>query len=202
MKHFLCTTLFLISTALGFSSSSFALKVGESAPVIQVKDLSGKLTSVADFKGKYVVLEWHNQGCPYVKKHYKSGNMQKLQAKAKELGVLWVTVISSKEGKQGYVTLDEEKSYLAEQKATPTDVLFDTESKFATEFGAKTTPHMMVIDPKGVLIYSGAIDDKDSSDPEDVAKAKNYVLAALTESLAGRPVSVSSTRPYGCGVKY
>lgn len=194
--------LYLGIICLALPTFSYAVKVGDAAPQVSVQDVNGKMTSLSDYKGKYVVLEWHNQGCPYVKKHYNSGNMQSLQAKAKELGVVWLTVISSKEGKQGFVTPEQEKAYLAEQKAMPTDVLMDTKSAFATEFGAKTTPHMYVIDPKGVVIYTGAIDDHESSDPADIVKSKNYVLAALTESLSGKPVSVSLTRPYGCGVKY
>jgi peroxiredoxin len=198
MKYVLISVL----AAMISATPSFAIKVGEAAPTLPVQDMNGKMTSVADFKGKYIVLEWHNQGCPYVKKHYNSGNMQKLQGQAKDLGVVWLTVISSKPGKQGAVTADEEKAYLTQQKASPTDVLLDQKSSFAEKYGAKTTPHMMVIDPQGNVIYTGAIDDKESTDVADVPTAKNYVMAALKESMAGKPVTVSSTRPYGCNVKY
>lgn len=179
-----------------------AAKVGEAAPAFSGKGVDGKTYALGDLKGKWVVLEWHNQGCPFVVKHYDSGNMQKLQAEWTGKGVTWLTVISSSPGKQGFVTPDEEKKYLAEKKAKPTAVLIDSDAQIARAYGAKTTPHMFVIDPKGKLVYNGAIDDKASSDAADIAGAKNYVSAALTEAMAGKPVTVASTNPYGCSVKY
>lgn len=184
------------------ATPAFAAKVGDPAPSFTGKDMDGKAFSLADAKGKYVVLEWHNQGCPYVKKHYDSGNMQKLQDEWKGKGVEWVTVISSAEGKQGFVTPDQERAYLKEKKSNPSRVLFDTEGTIGKAFAAKVTPHMYVIDPNGKLIYNGAIDDKATTDTDDVKGAKNYVSEALTLGMAGKPVATSSTTPYGCGVKY
>lgn len=184
------------------SASADAPKVGQPAPAFSAVDLDGKTRSLAEFKGKYVVLEWHNQGCPFVKKHYDSGNMQKLQKELTGKGAVWLSIISSAPGKQGYVTPAEEKSFLAEKQAAPTTVLFDPEGTVGKTYGAKTTPHMFVIDDKGVLVYAGAIDDNPSADAADAATAKNFVRAAYDEASAGKPVTTSSTAPYGCGVKY
>ena len=189
-------------TALATSVAHAAPKVGEPAPAFTATDLNGKSRSLSEFKGKYVVLEWHNQGCPFVQKHYESGNMQKLQKELTGKGVVWLSIISSAPGKQGHVTPDEEKAYLAEQKATPSEVLFDPQGTVGKAYGAKTTPHMFVIDDKGVLVYAGAIDDNPSSDAADAATAKNYVRAAFEEASAGKPVTTAATAPYGCGVKY
>jgi peroxiredoxin len=177
-------------------------KVGQPAPAFSAVDLDGKTRSLSEFKGKYVVLEWHNQGCPFVKKHYESGNMQKLQQELTAKGAVWLSIISSAPGAQGYVTPEQEKQYLAEKKAAPTTVLFDPEGTVGHAYGAKTTPHMFVIDDKGVLVYAGAIDDNSSSDQADAATAKNFVRAAYDEASAGKPVTTASTAPYGCGVKY
>jgi len=177
-------------------------KVGQPAPTFAAKDMQGTEVKLSDFKGKYVVLEWHNQSCPFVKKHYDSGNMQKLQKDLTGKGAVWLTVISSAPGKQGFVTAEQEKQYLAEKQASPSNVLFDPEGTVGHAYGAKTTPHMYVIDDKGVLIYAGAIDDNPSSDPEDTATAKNFVRTAYEEASAGKPVTTASTAPYGCGVKY
>jgi len=176
--------------------------VGQPAPAFTGKDMHGKTVNLADLKGKYVVLEWHNQGCPFVVKHYESGNMQKLQKELTGQGAAWITVISSAPGKQGHVTAAEEEAYLKAQNATPTDVVFDEDGKIGQAYGAKTTPHMFVIDDKGTLVYAGAIDDKASTDKADVAGATNYVQAAYTEAKAGQPVKTPSTAPYGCSVKY
>jgi len=187
--------LALITTAL-------AVKVGSPAPGFTAVDVDGKQQKLSDFKGKYVVLEWHNQGCPYTRKHYESGNMQRLQKEWTAKGVVWLTVISSAPGTQGFVTPAQEKEYLTQMKAVPTDVLLDSAGTLGRLYDAKTTPHMFVIDPGGTLIYQGAIDDKPSSNQADVAGAKNYVDAALTASLAGKPVNDAATPPYGCSVKY
>jgi len=148
------------------------------------------------------VLEWHNQGCPYVKKHYNSGNMQKLQKEWTAKGVVWLTVISSAPGKQGYVTPAEADAYVKDKSAVPTAVLLDSTGVVGLAYDAKTSPHMFIIDPSGTLIYNGAIDDKPTADLSDVPGAKNYVSQALGEAMAGKPVSLSTTRPYGCSVKY
>lgn len=179
-----------------------APNVGAPAPAFKATDIHGKERQLSEFKGKYVVLEWHNQSCPFVKKHYDSGNMQKLQKELTGKGVVWLTVISSAPGSQGFVTPEAEATYLGEKQASPTDVLLDPEGSVGRAYGAKTTPHMFVIDDKGVLIYAGAIDDNPSSDPADTATAKNFVRAAYEEASAGKPIATSATAPYGCGVKY
>jgi len=179
-----------------------AAKIGAPAPDFDVTDIQGQERKLADLKGKFVVLEWHNQGCPYVAKHYNSGNMQRLQKDLTGEGVVWLTVISSAPGKQGYVTPDEEKKYLQEKQAAPTAVLLDPDGKLGRLYGAKTTPNMYLIDDKGMLVYSGAIDDKPTFDADDIPGAKNYVLAAYDEAKSGKPVSTAATAPYGCSVKY
>jgi len=201
-RSFVAAVFTVSAIAAGVAHAADVAKVGSPAPAFTATDLTGKSRSLADFKGKYVVLEWHNQSCPFVKKHYESGNMQKLQTELTGKGAVWLSIISSAPGKQGFVTPDEEKAYLAEQKAKPTEVLFDPEGTVGKAYGAKTTPHMYVIDDKGVLIYAGAIDDNPSSEAADAATAKNYVRAAFDEASAGKPVTTASTAPYGCSVKY
>jgi peroxiredoxin len=178
------------------------VRVGAAAPGFTATDSHGKSESLEQFKGKFVVLEWHNQGCPYTKKHYMSGNMQALQKEWTAKGVVWLTVISSAPGQQGYVTASEENSYLTQMHAAPTAALLDTNGKVGRLYNAKTTPQMVVIDPSGKIIYDGAIDDKPTPDQEDVKGAKNYVNEALSSALAGKPVATPYTRPYGCSVKY
>lgn len=176
--------------------------VGEAAPAFSGKDTKGETVNLSDFAGKTVVLEWTNNGCPYVKKHYGAGNMQKTQAAAEADGVVWLTIISSAEGKQGYATPAEADAITAEHKATPTDVILDTDQSIARAYEAKTTPHMFVIDPAGKLVYAGAIDDKPTADPKDLETANNLVLAALDDLKNGRPVATPESEPYGCAVKY
>ena len=193
------------ATAVALSTPRLAAaapSVGAPAPAFTGTDTHGQKRSLADAKGKYVVLEWHNQGCPFVKKHYDTKNMQRLQKELTAQNVLWYTVISSAPGKQGHVTTAEEDAYLKEQGATPTAVILDEDGSIGRLYGAKTTPHMFVIDDKGTLVYAGAIDDNPSADKADVEGAKSYVLAAYQESKAGKPVSVATTAPYGCSVKY
>jgi len=182
---------------LAGASMLVAVKVGESAPAFTATDNVGKAHSLADYKGKWIVLEWHNKDCPFVMKHYGSGNMQKLQKEWTDKGVVWLTIVSSGSGKAGYVTPEESVAYVKDQKASPTAVLLDTTGEVGHLYDAKTTPHMFVIDPKGVVIYNGAIDDKPTRDAADIATATNYVSAALTEAMAGKPVSVPTSRPYG-----
>jgi hypothetical protein len=157
---------------------------------------------LSEYRGKYVVLEWHNQGCPYTRKHYVSGNMQALQKEWTARGVVWFTVISSAPGKQGYVTDSEENAYLAQMHAGPTAVLMDPGGKLGRLYDAKTTPEMYVIDPRGKLVYEGAIDDRPTTDASDIKGADNYLNDALTEAMAGKQVAKSYTRSYGCSVKY
>ena len=203
-KRILVVTALSATTWLATSAAcaADAPKVGQAAPAFTATDMNGTPRSLSEFKGKYVVLEWHNQSCPFVKKHYDSGNMQKLQKELTGKGAVWLSIISSAPGAQGYVTAEEEKKYLAEKQAAPTHVLFDPEGTIGHAYGAKTTPHMFVIDDQGVLIYAGAIDDNPSSDAAGAATAKNYVRAAYEEASSGKPVSTASTAPYGCGVKY
>jgi peroxiredoxin len=183
-------------------ASAFAVKVGDPAPGFTAVDSNGKQQSLAEYKGKYVVLEWHNQGCPYTRKHYESGNMQRLQKEWIAKGVVWLTVISSAPGTQGFVTPTQENEYLKTMKADPTAVIMDLGGSLGHLYSAKTTPHMFVIDPKGTLIYNGAIDDHPTTDESDIASSKNYVSLALTEAMSGKPVTDPATRPYGCSVKY
>jgi peroxiredoxin len=190
-----CVLLVLIASA-------FAVKTGEPAPGFTSVDSNGKQQSLSTYKGKFVVLEWHNQGCPYTKKHYESGNMQKLQKEWTAKGVVWLTVISSAQGTQGFVTPTQENEYLKTMNAVPTAVLMDPGGTLGHLYGAKTTPQMFIIDPSGTLIYNGAIDDHPTSDKSDIPNSKNYVTAALTEATSGKPVTEAVTRPYGCSVKY
>ena len=176
--------------------------VGAAAPGFTATDSQGKTESLNQYRGKFVVLEWHNQGCPYTKKHYSSGNMQSLQREWTAKGVVWLTVISSAPGEQGYVTASQENEYMQKMHAAPTAALLDSDGKLARLYSAKTTPQMVVIDPAGKVIYGGAIDDKPTPDPDDIKGAKNYVSEALTAAMAGKPVATPYTRPYGCSVKY
>jgi peroxiredoxin len=179
-----------------------AVRVGSAAPDFHASDSNGKAESLDQYRGKYVVLEWHNQGCPYTKKHYVSGNMQALQKEWTAKGVVWLTVISSAPGEQGYVTASEENIYLTKMHAVPTAVLLDPDGKIGRLYSAKTTPQMVVVDPAGKVIYDGAIDDRPTPDPEDVKGARNYLNEALSAAMAGKPVPTPYTRPYGCSVKY
>jgi peroxiredoxin len=192
----------LAAALLTLCAAAQSVRVGATAPDFTATDSRGQNETLAQYRGKYVVLEWHNQGCPYTKKHYVSGNMQSLQKEWTAKGVVWFTVISSAPGKQGYMTASEENAYLAEVHAAPTAVLLDSDGKIGRLYSAKTTPQMIVIDPAGKVIYDGAIDDRPTPDVEDVHGAHNYVSDALTEAMAGKPVVTPFTRPYGCSVKY
>lgn len=177
-------------------------KVGSPAPAFVGTDTKGRTHSLAGYRGRWIVLEWHNSGCPYVRKHYGSGNMQTLQREWTAKGVVWLTIISSAPGMQGHVTGAQADAFTRESKAAPTATLLDPTGDIGRRYDARTTPHMFVVDPQGRLIYSGAIDDRPSTDPADVPTATNYVSAALAEAMAGNPVTKPSTRPYGCSVKY
>ena len=179
-----------------------AAPVGKAAPAFTVKDSNGKTRKLSEFKGRYVVLEWLNYGCPFVKKHYGSGNMQATQKAARKQGAVWLSVNSSASGKQGHTNGSAANKLTREKKASPSAVLLDANGKMGKTYGAKTTPHMYIINPKGVIIYNGAIDDKPSADAADVKGAKNYVLTALSQAKKGQKVSTPSTQPYGCSVKY
>lgn len=182
--------------------SAWALKPGDPAPDFKGTDSNGKVETLSQYRGKWVVLEWANKGCPYEQKHYKSGNMEKLQREWTEKGVIWLSVISSAPGQQGYVTPAEENEYLETMHASPTAAILDPTGQIGHLYGAKTTPHMFVIDPQGKLVYEGALDDQPTPDPASLNGAHNYVSAALEEAMAGKPVTTPVTRPYGCSVKY
>ncbi len=177
-------------------------KVGEAAPGFTVNATNGSPVSLASHKGKVVVLEWTNHDCPYVRKHYDSGNMQGLQRDATGQGVVWLTVISSVQGTQGYVTPPQADELTTSRKAAPTAVLLDTTGGTGKLYGATNTPHMYVVDKAGMLVYAGAIDDRPTSRRADVQGANNYVRAALDAVAAGQPVKTPVTRAYGCTVKY
>ena len=179
-----------------------AVKVGEPAPDFQVAGADGQTHSLAEYKGRYVVLEWTNDECPFVRKHYSSGNMQSLQKEAKTDGAVWLSIISSAPGEQGHVDAAKALKLTEKRGAAPTAVLLDEKGTAGRLYEAKTTPHMFIIDPAGKLIYAGAIDDTPSTDPTDIAASKNYVKLALSEARAGKPVSEPTTKPYGCSVKY
>jgi len=179
-----------------------AAKVGEAAPEFTGTASNGKIFHLSDYRGKFVVLEWHNNGCPFVGKQYNSGNMQRLQKQWTGQGVVWFTILSSAPGKQGYVTAMEENDYLAKMQAAPTAALLDPTGAIGHLYDAKTSPQMVVINPQGVVIYDGAIDNRPTTDPNDVPGATNYVNLALEQAMAGKPVETPATRPYGCSVKY
>ncbi len=176
--------------------------IDQAAPEFALTGIDGKTYKLSDFKGKYVVLEWNNLDCPFVKKHYGSGNMQALQKKYTDKGVVWLTICSSGEGKQGYYEPAALQELAKEKKLSSTAYLRDPDGSVGKEYGAKTTPNMFVVNPEGKLIYAGAIDDKPSPDPKDIPGATNYVAASLDASMAGKPVATKTTVPYGCGVKY
>jgi peroxiredoxin len=192
----------LVACSPEVASTLADLQVGKAAPDFRATDANGRAVSLSEFRGKTVVLEWNNPDCPTVKKHYESGNMQKTQAEAAAAGVVWLTINSSAEGNQGYMTPADAKAFAAGQPSRRTAYLLDPEGVVGRSYGAKATPHMYVINSSGTLIYNGGIDDKPTQDQADIAGARNHVLAALGELKAGKPVSVPTSRPYGCSVKY
>jgi peroxiredoxin len=193
----------LLSIVLGLATIPvFAITPGSQAPDFKGTDSNGVAHSLSQYRGKYVVLEWANQGCPYDQKHYLSGNMEALQRQWTDKGVVWLSVLSSAPGEQGSVSPAEENQYLKKMKAAPSAALLDADGAIARLYQAKTTPHIFVIDPKGKLIYQGAIDDKPTTNQADIKTAHNYLNAALDSAMAGKPVPVATTRPYGCSVKY
>ena len=179
-----------------------AVPVGSVAPAFSVADDGGTLRSLASFKGKWVVLEWHEKGCPYVTKHYRRGNMQRLQIEWTGRDVAWLMITSAAEGSPSYLTAEESRAYLREIKAFPTAHLLDVDGSVGRQYGVVTALHLVVIDPTGRVVYNGAIDDKPTTRVEDLIGATNYVQRALTEAGAGRPVTASMTEPYGCSVHY
>jgi len=201
LKRFLVTTALALALA-ATASFAAAATVGQLAPAFAATDVNGKSVSLADFKGKHVVLEWTNPGCPFVVKHYGAGNMQATQQDARAKGVVWLTINSTSTDAGDYKAPPALASWMASQKAAPSATLMDADGKVGKAYGARTTPHMYVINPAGLLVYAGAIDSKATSNPADIPGATNYVKQALAESLTGKPVSTSTTRAYGCSVKY
>jgi alkyl hydroperoxide reductase subunit AhpC len=197
-RNLLCS----LAVATLLAGLCYAQKVGAPAPDFKATDSNGRMRQLSEYRGKYVVLEWHNNGCPFTRKHYESGNMQRLQKEWTSRGAIWFTVISSATGQQGYVTAAQENEYLKRMNAVPTAALLDPQGDVGRLYAAKTTPHMFIINPDGVLIYDGAIDNKSTTDQSDIATATNYVSQALGEAMAGKAISTPTSRPYGCSVKY
>jgi peroxiredoxin len=176
--------------------------VGQPAPDFSLKDASGKIVRLSDFRGKHVVLEWTNPGCPYVRKHYDSGNMPATQQDAVGKGAVWLSINSTEKGSGDYLEPGKLVAWQKERKAAPSHVLMDEEGTAGRAYGARTTPHMYIVDPQGRLVYAGGIDSIPSSNPDDIRKATNYVRQGLGEALAGKPITAATTRPYGCSIKY
>jgi peroxiredoxin len=193
----------LVATLLAcVASAALAATVGQPAPAFTATDTSGKSVSLADFKGKHVVLEWVNPGCPYVVKHYNSANMQGTQKDATARGVVWLSVNSTAAEHGDYKAPAAMAQWMQSQRAAATATLMDADGKVGRAYGARTTPHMYIVDPKGTLVYAGAIDSKPTSNPADVTSATNHVKVALSEALAGKAISQPTTRAYGCSIKY
>lgn len=200
-------TLFVVAlscanVAAAASSAHADIEIGKPAPAFALPSADGREVSLASQRGKFVVLEWLNHGCPYVRKHYDSGNMQRLQSELTGKGVVWLSIISSAPGKQGHSTPEQASADVVAKQAKPTAVLLDESGTVGHLYGAATTPHMFVVDPAGTLIYMGAIDDQPSFAPESLTNATNWVKLALEEAMAGKPVSHPATKSYGCSVKY
>lgn len=195
------TMLLSLLAAISLTTHA-AVNVGQAAPDFTGVDSNGKQHSLSQYKGKTVVLEWTNHDCPYVKKHYNSGNMQALQKDATANGVVWLSIISSRPGKQGHVSGKKANELTASRNASPTAVILDESSEIGLLYGSKTTPHMYIVDKSGQLVYMGGIDNMPSKDEDDIPKSKNYVRTALDEMAAGQVIKESITRPYGCSVKY
>jgi hypothetical protein len=192
----------LLFAALASLAAATTAIVGQPAPDFKLVDLDGTPRQLADYRGRHVVLEWNNPGCPFVQKHYDSGNMQRLQAKNDARDFVWLSINSTHPGHQDYLPNEKMRAWLTAKNAVPDAYLPDNDGSVGRLYGAKTTPHMFVINPAGVLVYAGAIDDRRGTDPAEIATAKNFVAAALAESQAGRAVSVATSAPYGCSVKY
>lgn len=192
----------LISLAFAATQAAAAPAVGQPAPDFTLPDLAGKPVKLSDQKGRFVVLEWVNPECPYVQKHYNSANMPGLHKEFGAKNVTWLAINSTRKGHSEFKTPQEMADWMKKTGGAPTATLLDADSKVGRLYGAVTTPHMYVIDPKGVLVYVGAIDDKRSTREADVKTAKNFVRVALGEAMAGKPVSTATTSPYGCSIKY
>ncbi len=194
---------FLALTFLLSGNNLFAdTMIGSPAPDFSLTDTSGNVRSLSEFKGKFVVLEWNNPDCPFVKKHYDTGNMQQLQKEFTDKGVSWLAINSSAEGKQGHYSAEEYNKIQSEKGANVTAYLLDPDGTAAQMYGAKTTPHMFIVNPEGNLIYNGAIDNDPRAEDPKASSVENYVKNSLNQAMAGQPVEKPSTQPYGCSVKY
>ncbi|MBK1719912.1 redoxin domain-containing protein [Thiocystis violacea] len=195
-------SILALTVALAAGPAIAALRVGQPAPAFSVSDTSGKVWTLETLAGRPAILEWTNHDCPFVVKHYGAGNMQALQAEAKDAGYVWLSVVSSAPGKQGHVSPSEADDLTQRRSAVPTAVLLDSDGVMGRTYGAMTTPHMYVIDAGGTLAYMGGIDDRPTTNPADIQGATNHVRAAMTDLAAGQAVGTPLTRPYGCSVKY
>jgi peroxiredoxin len=202
MRTLVCLILAVAWISGGATAMGQGVTPGKEAPAFELPDINGAAVSLATYKDKYVVLEWTNYDCPFVRKHYETGRMPALQKKLADEGVVWLSICSSAPGKQGHLTKEQWAERMKAVQAAPKAVLLDADGKVGTLYGARNTPQMVVIDPAGVVIYAGAIDDQPGLDRAIMDKAVNYVTQALAEARAGKPVTVATTAPYGCSVKY
>jgi len=202
VAHRLLVALLVLCSVLLPGPASAALGLGQTAPDMALSDVQGKPVRLSDYRGRHVVLEWTNPGCPFVRKHYRSGNMQALQAEARGRGVVWLTVNSTADGSADFLTPQQMSRWLAEQQAHPTTTLMDESGELGRAMGARSSLHFFILNPRGELIYAGGIDSIPSPKAEDIRTATNYVRQGLNEALAGRPLSVATSRPYGCPITY
>jgi peroxiredoxin len=201
-RHWIAAVAALLLAAGVWPALAQSAGVGKPAPMFELADSQGKRVKLADFKGKFVVLEWTNPGCPFVVKHYGSQNMQSLQKESLARNVVWLSISSTAPGHADYLAPGDLSAQYRQWGAMPTALLMDDSGQVGRAYGARTTPHMYLIDPQGVLVYAGGIDDKRSANPDDIKAAKNFVRVALNEALAGKPVSTPTAVPYGCSIKY
>lgn len=202
MKLLRRTLIATAATLFATGAAHAAATVGQPAPDFTLTDATGKPVRLSDFKGKHVVLEWTNPGCPFVRKHYDSGNMPATQKDATGKNVVWLSINSTEKASSDYLEPARLSAWLAERKAVPTAVLMDEEGTVGKSYGARTTPHMYIVNPQDVLVYAGGIDSIPSARPADIEKATNYVKTGLAQVLAGQPITEAATRPYGCSIKY
>ncbi|MBC7434537.1 MAG: thioredoxin family protein [Bdellovibrionales bacterium] len=197
-------TLIALAALASLTGTGLALAatVGQPAPDFTLKDAAGKSVRLSDYRGKFVVLEWTNPGCPFVRKHYNSGNMPATQKDATGKGVVWLAVNSTEKDSSDYMEAPKLAAWMKDQKAAPSAILMDEEGTAGKAYGARTTPHMYIVNPQGQLIYAGGIDSIPSARPDDIARATNYVKQGVGEALAGKPLTAAATQPYGCSIKY
>jgi AhpC/TSA family len=197
-RHLIAVSL--LTTLAGAAQA--APSVGQPAPDFTLQDAGGKTVKLSDYRGKHVVLEWTNPGCPYVRKHYDSGNMPATQKEAVDKGVVWLSINSTEKSSYDYREPAKLVAWQNERQSRPTALLMDEEGTAGRAYGARTTPHLYIVNPQGALVYAGGIDSIPSSNPDDIKRAVNYVRQGLNEALAGKPITAATTRPYGCSIKY